>query len=475
MNEKLTNFGLWLVKFGIFLIISYNMGLIKGFIISLILHSIYSFLVNKILGIEELSAGDLNFVCWDTKKQYNNCIALIYEGKGKEKIKEKFIENGVKFFKKLRQKIIFTLGNFYWKECSAEEASQQIKFINNNVKLNTNDEIRIHLEHLVKQPFHINEFQFRVFIGENDNDQTIFILQSDHSLTDGLGSACLLSKLADNFNIENFPKIKEKDIWKRIKNKILIPFLIPFVLYKVYMTRSGESPFKAYKEFTGEKKSAYSQLYNFKDLYKVSKNLGVTFNDYILAIITAASKKYAKALGYDNLKTMTCIVPVNLRKMPKNEKDMVLTNEASGAMLQLDYMDHPTKEAHKVKAKTEFLVRNHLFTETLNLLNSLSNVYLPFFLNRKVITNSAVHFDFVISNVPGPTEPIYTAGLKLTKNLIVANPGPHSCFIVIYSYLNKTRLGVTVDSSIVCNENDFMKHIEFEINHSLDEINIKQD
>jgi len=255
-------------------------------------------------------------------------------------------------------------------------------------KLNTEEDFSKFLEKSMHTPFKINGFQYRVFIGENEREQTYLILQSDHSLGDGMGYHCLMSKMTDGFDINKFPKTTGKSFLTKIKDNILAWFFIPFALYFLYAKQSGKTPFKIYKNFSMNKTGYISQKFEFKELYKINKKLKVTFNDLMLALISSASKKYCTDNGYKGLKNLNVICPVNMRSPPQVEEDLKLTNESSCSSIPLELIDDVTKDAKKINKDTEFLLRNHLYPRTINLLNVLSNTYLPFALSRETIKRS---------------------------------------------------------------------------------------
>ena len=187
---------------------------------------------------------------------------MIFQGKDKEGLKTILIERGIKFFRKLKQKIVFILGEFFWREHSIEEAIDQIKFIDNR-KLNTNEEITSFCEELVNNPFDINQFQYRIFICENDLNQTILFFQFDHSLSDGIGFISLISKLTDNFDIKKFPKLKDQSIFIRIVNFFSFPVMIFYLFYRFYLVRNTKSPFRINGELSGKKKMSQTKDWTF--------------------------------------------------------------------------------------------------------------------------------------------------------------------------------------------------------------------
>ena len=470
LSHNVINLVVFLLRFAIFCFLVKLIGIIKGIILSLILFKFYHMLLFKIFSLEPFSGTDLNFVAWEPEKQYNLIFALILNGKKKEEVKSLFIERCVKFFKRLRQKMVFRIDNYYWQEFSEDEAIKQI-FLTEK-KLNTEEEIIAYGEELIKTPFRENEFQWKVFISENDNGQTVFIIQKDHSIADGMGLMCLISKFTDDFNINNFPKIKKKTLLQKIKMKILSPFYSVYVLYRLFLSRSGNGPFKCYKKYSLEKNTIISKRYDFTEINKVCKKIGATFNDYIISIINSASKKYCKENGLVEQKKLFCLIPINLRDMPTTLEEFSLTNQSSGAGICMELIDDPLNDCSKIQKHTEYDVKHHQFAETCLILNTLTNCHLPFWLNRHVNKGSAKHYDFVLSNVSGPPKPFKIAGCEVIDFVGLPNPGPHSCFIAVMTYMGKVRVYFMKNKSVECDEKKFMAYIEKEIEQTLNYIKV---
>lgn len=471
-KDTVLNFINFFIKLYIYFVLVSLLGVIKATILSLILLEIYKLLLKKLFGLEEFSNADLNFVAWEPERQYNIPFVLVFEGTNKEGFKKIFIERGIKHFHRLRQKMTFTLGSFYWKEYSQEEAVKQIKFIEDKDAeglFESDEKIMRFGEKLVTVPFEKEEFQWRLHIADNkEANKTIVIIQADHSMWDGFGLLCLISKLTDNFDFKNFPRPRSNKTWMtKLKENILVPFFIPFSLYLLFGTRGGNSPFKIYKDFSINKETIFSKKFDFPQIYKVCKKINVTFNDYILCVINAASKKYAQDYEHKKMRGMTCLVPVNLRPFPEKESDLRLTNESTGVGLFYEFIDDPIEEADKIKSVSNAYIRHHLYTNTVYFLNSVSNRFLPFFFSRNVNKGSAKHFDFVISNVPGPAEKISMSGMLLNNILCLPNPGPHSCFIAIFTYLNKVQINFMKNNNVECDSKVFMSYLEKEIESTL--------
>jgi hypothetical protein len=475
-HKNFKNLFYWVLKMYILYKLITYFGLFLGVTIGLIMSYLFMFAISKIYNLEPFNTCDLCFIGWRDEYDFFLTSVMIFEGQGKDKFKENFIKNGIGHFVKLRQKPIFLLGNYYWKTFSEDEAKGQILELDGK-GLNSSEDIMNYVNNnLSDKLFSLNEFQYKVFLAENDIGQTIVIIINDHALTDGMGLVCLNCKLTDGFTMEKFPPLKKKSIIDRVRQVIEFPFYLPFCMIKVFLLRSGKTPFKFISGPTGQKKVYRTKRFDFPPIYKITKQLNCTFNDYMLAVISKVAKQYCQRFGYNN-NSINIICPVSLRDPPKTEEELRLTNESGAACIQIPFIDdhHNPESIKKIKYITDKYLKSHRFAETLNYTTGFVNQFLPNLVSRQVILASSRHFDFVVSNVPGPKDPIYMSGLKLVDQLLFMRPGTHSSFIAIMTYMNKVNIWIGYDEGIECNGQEFLnlmaEEIELSINNSQSKIN----
>jgi hypothetical protein len=466
-HENFKNLCYWILKTFILVQIINLIGLVYGVVTGIALSYLFEFVVCKIFDLEPFNVTDLCFVGWKEEYEFFITMTLVLEGKMKDKFKAKFLNEILGFFKKLRQKPIFLLGNYYWKTCSVEEAKGQIYDL--DVKgLNTIDDIVAYVTTNLNQLFNLNEFQYRISLVENDNDETIVLIQCDHSLCDGMGFISLFCKLTDGFTVDKFPPLRKKTLLEKLIYFFQFPFYLPFCMIKVFLLRSGPTPFKFTKGPTFRKKMYKTKSFDFTAIYKFTKELGCTFNDYMLAVISKVAKKYCRKLGYNN-DSINILCPVNLREHPKSEKDLKLSNESGAACIQIPLIDdiNDKESLAIIKHTTSEYLRRHRFAETLNYTTTFVNRFLPVLISREIILSSSRHFDFVLSNVPGPKEHIMICGHKVTGQLMLMRPGTHSSFIAVMTYLNKVNVWMGHDEGIQCNGREFLNQLTDEIEASI--------
>ena len=463
-RDYMHNLVVYMIKLLLISTFVFRLGILKGLISALIFMKIYYLFISKLYNLEPFASEDLNFISWEQERQYNISLSLVIEGHIKKKFIENFIEKGIRHFLKLRQKPIVILGDFYWKNCSENESVNRI--IELDEKLNTEDDIKKFSNNLIDKPFNIGEIQYRLYISVNYLNQTVVVLQFDHSLCDGIGLICLLMKISNDFDIKKFPQLKKKSVFEKILNTVLIPFYSFYAIYRLLIDYIPTGPFKTI-EYSTNKELIYSDRIPFQIIRAIAKKNNISFNDYMLNIITNSVKKYCRENNYSNIDSFTCLIPINFRETPNCENELVLTNESSGAPIKIKFIDDEKEQINQIKLIGSKYIRKHLLSETTNFLNKLSNYYLPSLLSRFMIKLSAKNFDFVISNVAGPSEPLLICNSKVSNILCNPGPGPHSCFIAIFTYMNELRLFYSQDKSVKCKGDIFVQYIQNEINESI--------
>jgi len=273
------------IKFILFTYYLYNFGFIKGIAFYYISTYLYQLILYYTIGIEEVTSLEFMFAPLRNENKFTMTGYFILESFEPEKIKNLIIEKAIKKFKRLRLKLTYTLGNYYWKEFPVEEAFNQVK-IYSDINLKINDDI---LKYVLKEqatPFNLNEFPYEFQLLRHG--QGGFLLTKfDHSLSDGIGLLGLLIAMADNYNINLYPKLGEASMFSIFMLQLLSPFYVIEKIYNAIKIKYIDGPFKLGKgkKRSNIKKAAISKYYSFDAISKISKENKLTFNDMIIAII----------------------------------------------------------------------------------------------------------------------------------------------------------------------------------------------
>jgi WS/DGAT/MGAT family acyltransferase len=181
------------------------------------------------------------------------------------------------------------------------------------------------------------------------------------------------------------------------------------------------------------------------DVKLIKNRLGATVNDVVLAAASAGLREMLLARGEeppaDGLRAM---VPVNLRPAEHNGE---LGNKITSLFVNLPVADpnflqrfvHATDRAESLKSSSQ-----GLGGETLVKLTSLAPPILHSVLARSLFASRL--FNVTITNVPGPQQPLYACGSRLTEVLpLVPLAADHSVGIAVVSYDGDLFFGLIAD------------------------------
>ncbi len=195
------------------------------------------------------------------------------------------------------------------------------------------------------------------------------------------------------------------------------------------------------------KRVAWSESIPLSDVKMVGKVFGGTVNDILVAAYTGAMRRYLEGRGepVDDIE-IRMSVPLTLRPL---EKAVNLGNSFGCVTLTLpiNYAD-PHDRLKKLKERMDLLKRS---PEALISFSSMTVVGMaPGDVASKVIENFNKCCTATMSNVPGPREPMYLAGVKMTDVMVWGPPGGRlGSGNTIVSYNNQVTMGVFGDAELL--------------------------
>ncbi len=194
-----------------------------------------------------------------------------------------------------------------------------------------------------------------------------------------------------------------------------------------------------------------AQSYALPRLTKTAKQLGVTLNDMVLAVCSGALRSYLLNQRVLPKKPLIAMVPVSLRKDESdsgNQISMILANLAThkpDAMARLS-MIH--RSVNNSKSRFGRMSQGEIINYS-GILYSIAGLNLVTGILPKIQS-----FNLVISNVPGPREPLYWNGAMLEGMYPVSIVLDGMALnITLTTYLDKLEVGI-----IACRKN--LPHIQ---------------
>jgi len=209
------------------------------------------------------------------------------------------------------------------------------------------------------------------------------------------------------------------------------------------------------------KRVAWTNLISLAKVKTISKAVDATINDVLIASVAGALRRYLIFRGDRTSKTeLRAAIPVNVRE-PGTAFE--LGNKFSLVFLALPvYIEDPILRLREVKKRMDllkqspdafiaFMVLSALGISSANIATTASN----FFANKA---------STVMTNVPGPREPLYFAGKKI-ENFIgwVPRTGRVGMGISIISYAGKVGVGLVTDEGLVPDPDMILKYFEDEV------------
>ncbi len=207
------------------------------------------------------------------------------------------------------------------------------------------------------------------------------------------------------------------------------------------------------------KQVAWTKPISLVDVKAVSKALGCTVNDLLIAAVTGAIHEYMIEKG-DHPPTdleIRATVPVNLRPL---EHALELGNHFGLVFLPLPVGEvNPLVRLLRIRQNMNELKQSRQAEVAFGLLAALGMG--PSVLQKPALKELSKKATTVLTNVPGPQQPLYIAGSLIDEMMFwVPQNGSIGMGISILSYNNKVFFGLISDRKLVPDPFDIIKRFE---------------
>ena len=204
-----------------------------------------------------------------------------------------------------------------------------------------------------------------------------------------------------------------------------------------------------------------AQSFEFARLRRIAKALGVTINDVVLAICSGALREYLLSQYALPKKPLIAMVPASIRdddSEVSNRITMILANLGTHKEDPLERLKIVRRSVQNAKQRFKRMNANQI-------MNYSAFVYGAAGLNiLSGIMPKRQAFNLVISNVPGPREPLYWNGAKLDAlypaSIVLDGQALN---ITMTSYLDKLEVGLTACRHALPKMQNLLQHLEDEI------------
>jgi len=194
------------------------------------------------------------------------------------------------------------------------------------------------------------------------------------------------------------------------------------------------------------KRVAWADPLPLDEVKVVGRALGASVNDVLLSCVAGALREYLSSKGDDPSGVMMrALVPVNLRPV---EKAYQLGNQFGLVFLELPIgIENPIERLYAVRANMRALKGSYQPVLALGLLAAMGAG--PKVLQDQLLVALARNASAVMTNVPGPQEPLYFAGARIAQFMFwVPQSGDIGMGVSILSYDGAVQFGLITDRGL---------------------------
>ena len=279
---------------------------------------------------------------------------------------------------------------------------------------------------------------------------------------------CVEGKRAQRFKETKLGKVKK--ILNTLKGQVEAAPKVTQELFQTVFKEMGKNPdyvssFQAPSSLFNQRVSSSrrfaAQSFELDRFRNISKALGVTINDVVLAVCSGALRDYLITQDALPKKPLIAMVPASLRDDDSdmsNRITMILANLGTNKELPEERLEIIRRSVQN--SKTRFKRMN-----SDQILNYSAFVYGLAGLNiASGMMPKRQAFNVIISNVPGPREPLYWNGAKLDAlypaSIVLDGQALN---ITMTSYLDKLEVGLTGCRKSLPKLQNLLTHLENEI------------
>lgn len=386
------------------------------------------------------------------------------------------VVNGLLHYERFKKKVVVKEKGPHWRLDESFQAHTHIHRIALPGKGGAK-ELQVCVSDLVSQPFNYNKPLWEVHIIENYNGGTALLWRLHHAIADGMALIKVVFSLTgatakESLAITNGTAIKEdhhgvkheldeamellRKFYDEAQEAMKHPELVGAAFKNSIATMKevagiflGKTVAKSiYKGKLGYAKTvAWSEPFPLADVKKIGKANGCTVNDVLLTAATGALRKHLLKHKEKPTQGLRIVVPINMRKQGSVTK---LHNEFGWLSVELPV--HMPKQKDRLKFIREKTVMLKPSIEPF-FLNEVVHVladYSPLKVKQWFLDFLGTKIAGVVTNVPGPKQPVYLAGQKVEDLMFWV---PHTTALGIglslMSYNGKVYMGLVTDSQLV--------------------------
>ncbi|RLT94212.1 wax ester/triacylglycerol synthase family O-acyltransferase [Ketobacter sp.] len=364
--------------------------------------------------------------------------------------------------KRFRQRARNEHGVYFWEEMSGVDMDYHLTPLTLAATDDPEAELRRVVSTVIPQPLDSDKPLWRFHFISNYQSGSAVLVRVHHSYADGIALISVLDSIADQSVMHSSPAARFKLPERKPKSAALLHRLsYAFTSGGFYLAFGAAWLFEAmrvslcrpdsktaYKrDLSPHKEVGWAPSLPVEDVKQVGKAMGCTINDVILGCVAGSLRRYLQRIGepVDGV-CVRATIPVNLRPL---EQALELGNRFGLVYLTLP-VGEPTSKGRieAVKRNMKKLKNGMQAQMSYNVLGILG--YFPSAFERWALRFFSSKASAVMTNVPGPAEPVMLKGKKLSKPMFwVPQSGGIGIGVSILSYDNKVEFGFVADAALV--------------------------
>lgn len=353
-------------------------------------------------------------------------------------------------YERFERKIVFEKGRPYWEDDPDYDLDRHIVLApplkSDPDALSTREALQRYVGEQAAKPLPFDRPLWQMqFVPKYRDGMSAIITRVHHVMGDGISFVPVLFRLMDPDKTEGADiatVAKSSTAWQ------LIGAVLggPFMLAQKFLWRGDKSVVHGVP-LTGEKRVAWTDPIALQLIKDVKNKLGATVNDVLMAVVSSAFERYVRDRSSGPLEQLRVSMPVNIRPVHEEPR---LENKFAAVLLDLPVgFDGIRERVAATKAKMDSLKRSPepLFTYgTVRVMLAT----LPSVLSRGLINYLGNKCTCVISNVPGPQNPIFLGGNRLRGMMFwVPQRADVGIGVSMLSFAGELMIGVICDTAVV--------------------------
>jgi WS/DGAT/MGAT family acyltransferase len=211
------------------------------------------------------------------------------------------------------------------------------------------------------------------------------------------------------------------------------------------LPRDSDTPLKG--ELGVAQRATWSEPLDLARIKRLGHVVDAKVNDVLLGAVAGALRYYFETRGeLSGADTVRALIPVNLRPP---EKAFRLGNRFGLVFLDLPVgLDNRLERVLAVKEQMDEIKGSAEAVAALSILEGLG--YVPLSVEEQAVRHFSSKASAVMTNVPGPQEPLHMKGRRLQHIMPwVPRAGHVGLGVSIFSYDGEVRLGLACDAGLI--------------------------